>query len=437
METIVVKFGGSSLADAAQFRKVADIVHADPRRRFVVASAPGKRNSGDTKVTDLLYRCYDLAVSGGDWQDVLAQIRNRYADIIRDLSLDFPLDQEIDSIAAHLSGQPSRDFMASRGEYLGSRILANYLGFPFYDAAKLIRFSPDGSFEEETTNTLIGAALDGADCGVVPGFYGATAGGTVFTFSRGGSDVTGALVARGVGAAVYENWTDVSGMLFTDPHIVTDPRPIEYITYRELRELAYMGASVLHEDAVFPVRKANIPINSRNTNRPGDAGTWIVGAVPADQRIPTVTGVAGKRGFCSINIEKATMNNEIGFGARLLQIFAESGLSFEHCPTGIDTMSVIVGSAQFAEKKDEVMEKILTRLHPEYVTVEDGMALIAVVGHGMVAARGVAARIFRTVADAGINIRMIDQGSSELNIILGVDDADLEEAIRSVYREFR
>ena len=437
METIVVKFGGSSLADAQHFRAVADIVKADPRRHFVVASAPGKRGDGDTKVTDLLYRCYDAAVAGGDWQGVLAQIKGRYSDIVTELGIDFALDREIEIIAGHLAGQPSRDYMASRGEYLNSRILAAYLGFPFFDAAKLVRFSPEGVFDEEATNTLIGAALDGADCGVVPGFYGATAGGTVYTFSRGGSDVTGALVARGVGAAVYENWTDVSGMLFTDPHIVPDPRPIEYITYRELRELAYMGASVLHEDAVFPVRKANIPINIRNTNRPGDAGTWIVGEVPSGQRVPTVTGVAGKRGFCSINIEKSSMNGEIGFGKRLLEIFAECGLSFEHCPSGIDTMSVIVAAEPFREKKDAVMEKILTRLHPEYLSVEYGMALIAVVGHGMVAARGVAARIFRTVADAGINIRMIDQGSSELNIILGVDDDDLEEAIRSIYREFR
>ena len=437
METIVVKFGGSSLADAEHFRKVADIVKADPRRRFVVASAPGKRGDGDTKVTDLLYRCYDAAVAGGNWRAVLAQIKGRYADIIAGLGIEFDLDRELEIISAHLAGQPSRDYMASRGEYLNSRILAVFLGFPFFDASKLVRFTPEGAFDEEATNTLIGAALSDAENGVVPGFYGATAGGRVFTFSRGGSDVTGALVARGVGAAVYENWTDVSGMLFTDPHIVPDPRPIEYITYRELRELAYMGASVLHEDAVFPARKANIPINIRNTNRPADTGTWIVGEVPKDQRTPTVTGVAGKRGFCSVNIEKSSMNGEIGFGKKLLECFAECGLSFEHCPTGIDTMSVILSSAAFLEKKDAVTEKILTRLHPEYLSVEYGMALVAVVGHGMVASRGVAARIFRTVADAGINIRMIDQGSSELNIILGVDENDLEEAIRSIYREFR
>ena len=437
METIVVKFGGSSLADAEHFRKVADIVKADPRRRFVVASAPGKRGDGDTKVTDLLYRCYDAAVAGGNWRSVLEQIRTRYADIIAGLGIEFDLDRELETISAHLAGQPSRDYMASRGEYLNSRILAVFLGFPFFDAAKLVRFTPEGAFDEEATNTLIGAALSDAENGVVPGFYGATAGGRAFTFSRGGSDVTGSLVARGVGAAVYENWTDVSGMLFTDPHIVPDPRPIEYITYRELRELAYMGASVLHEDAVFPAGKANIPINIRNTNRPADTGTWIVGEVPSNQRIPTVTGVAGKRGFCSVNIEKSSMNGEIGFGKKLLECFAECGLSFEHCPTGIDTMSVILNSAAFLEKKDAVTEKILTRLHPEYLSVEYDMALVAVVGHGMVASRGVAARIFRTVADAGVNIRMIDQGSSELNIILGVDGADLEETIRSIYREFR
>jgi len=432
-----VKFGGSSLADAAQFQKVAEIVRADPRRRFVVASAPGKRSSGDTKVTDLLYRCYDLAVSGGDWQAVLAQIASRFSDIIRDLGIDFALEPEIDDIAAHLSGKPRREYMASRGEYLNSRILAAYLGFPFFDAAELIRFTPRGTFAEAPTNELLSAVLGSAECGVVPGFYGAAADGTVFTFSRGGSDVTGSLVARGVGASVYENWTDVSGMLFTDPHIVTDPQPIEYITYRELRELSYMGASVLHEDAVFPVRKAGIPINIRNTNRPGDNGTWIVAKLPDGTRTRTVTGLAGKRGFCGVQVEKAMLNGEIGFIARILDIFAECGVSIEHCPTGIDTVTVIADSAGFNAHRDEVLDKIQTQLQPESLLVEDDLAMIAVVGHGMVAARGVAARIFRAVADAGINIRMIDQGSSELNVILGVDGADFDEAIRSLYREFR
>ena len=438
METIVVKFGGSSLADADHFRKVADIVKADPRRRFVVASAPGKRGDGDTKVTDLLYRCCDAAAAGGDWRGVLAQIEGRFSDIIRDLGLDVPLEHEIAVIAEHLaSGKRRRDYMASRGEYLNSRILAAYLGFPFFDAEQLIRFTPRGTFAEGATNALLSKTLGGAACGVIPGFYGATEDGTVFTFSRGGSDVTGSLVARGVGAAVYENWTDVSGMLFTDPHIVADPRPIEYITYRELRELSYMGASVLHEDAVFPVRKVGIPINIRNTNRPGDEGTWIVKQLPEGTRTRTVTGVAGKRGFCGIQVEKAMLNGEVGFIARILDIFAECGVSIEHCPTGIDTVTVIADAVGFNAHRDEVLQLIRERMQPESLIVEDDLAMIAVVGHGMVAARGVAARIFRAVADAGINIRMIDQGSSELNVILGVDGADFEEAIRSLYREFR
>ena len=409
METIVVKFGGSSLADADHFRKVADIVKADPRRRFVVASAPGKRGDGDTKVTDLLYRCCDAAAAGGDWRGVLAQIEGRFSDIIRDLGLDFPLEHEIAVIAEHLaSGKPRRDYMASRGEYLNSRILAAYLGFPFFDAEQLIRFTPRGTFAEGATNALLSKTLGGAACGVIP-----------------------------VGAAVYENWTDVSGMLFTDPHIVTDPRPIEYITYRELRELSYMGASVLHEDAVFPVRKVGIPINIRNTNRPGDEGTWIVKQLPEGTRTRTVTGVAGKRGFCGIQVEKAMLNGEVGFIARILDIFAECGVSIEHCPTGIDTVTVIADAVGFNAHRDEVLQLIRERMQPESLIVEDDLAMIAVVGHGMVAARGVAARIFRVVADAGINIRMIDQGSSELNVILGVDGADFEEAIRSLYREFR
>ena len=437
MKTIVVKFGGSSLASAAQFRKVGDILRADPARRFLVVSAPGKRDSGDTKVTDMLYRCYDLAVAGEDFLPALEAVRARYGEIAEGLGIKFDLDGALAPIAEHLRKGPQRDYMASRGEYLNARLMAAWLGWTFLDSAEYIRFHTDGTLDPDTTYKLLGAAMAQTEKAVIPGFYGADETGRVVTFSRGGSDVSGAIAARAVKADLYENWTDVSGMLFTDPHIVPDPRPIEYITYRELRELAYMGASVLHEDAVFPVRKANIPINIRNTNRPGDAGTWIVGEVPSGQRVPTVTGVAGKRGFCSINIEKSSMNGEIGFGKRLLEVFAECGLSFEHCPSGIDTMSVIVAAGPFLEKKDAVMEKILTRLHPEYLSVEYGMALIAVVGHGMVAARGVAARIFRTVADAGINIRMIDQGSSELNIILGVDDDDLEEAIRSIYREFR
>ena len=437
MDKKVVKFGGSSLADAAQFRKVADIVKSDPSRRFVVASAPGKRNSADTKVTDMLYRCYDMAAAGEDFEPQLAAISERFAGIVAELGLDFPLRREIARIRSHLHGKLSRDYMASRGEYLNSKILAAYLGYDFYDAAGSIRFTLDGHFLAGETAEKLSAALSDFEYAVIPGFYGADSEGNIHTFSRGGSDVTGSLVAQAVGADIYENWTDVSGMLVTDPRLVAEPQTIDLLTYRELRELSYMGASVLHEDAVFPVRKAGIPINIRNTNRPGDAGTMIVPTPPEGSRTRTVTGIAGRKGFTSIHVEKSMMNGEVGFGVRLLQIFADHGIPFEHCPTGIDTMSAVVGSAAFHGVEEAVMADIERILQPDHIEVEDGLAMIAVVGRGMVAARGTAARIFRTLADAGINIRMIDQGSSELNIIVGVEEADYEAAVQAIYREFR
>lgn len=436
MNTIVVKFGGTSLASAEQIKKVAAIIKADPARRFVVASAPGKRNSSDIKVTDLLYRCYDVADAGGDFTAVLEQINGRFADIIKGLEVDFDLDGEIAKIREHLEKKPQRDYMASRGEYLNSKILAAYLGFAFLDTATLVHFSTEGTFEDAKTDNDLTVALAEMKNAVLPGFYGSDENGTIHTFSRGGSDVTGSLVARAANASIYENWTDVSGMLFTDPRIVDNPRTIEYITYRELRELSYMGASVLHEDAVFPVRKAGIPINIRNTNRPEDKGTMIVPTLPAGVPMRHVTGIAGRKGFTSILVEKSMMNVEVGFGAKLLKIFADFGLSFEHCPTGIDTMSVIVGSAEFREKKDEVLQHIREDLQPEFISVESGLTMIAVVGHGLVSAKGSAASMFRSLAEANINIRMIDQGSSEMNVIIGVDDADYENAIRAIYHAF-
>ena len=436
MKTITAKFGGSSLASAAQFRKVGAILAADPARRFVVASAPGKRDSGDTKVTDMLYRCYDLAAGGEDFRPVLAQIRERYADIARELGVRFDLEGELAAIQAHLNNAPQRDFMASRGEYLNSRLLAAWLGWPFLDAASCVRFHADGSFDPDTTQTLLSRALSGLDRAVVPGFYGADDTGRVITFSRGGSDVSGSLVAQAAGADLYENWTDVSGVLFTDPRIVKNPEPIAYITYRELRELSYMGASVLHEDAVFPVRKAGIPINIRNTNRPEDPGTLIVAALPEGVRPAPVTGVAGRKGFAAVLVEKSMMNAEVGFGARLLDIFAEQGVPFEHCPTGIDTMSVVVAESLYAPHRETILKEIEARLRPDAVKLEEGLALIAVVGCGMVANKGIAARILGAVTAAGVNIRMIDQGSSELNIILGIDTADYETAVRGIYEEF-
>ena len=436
MKTTVVKFGGTSLATAEQIRKVAAIVKADPARRYVVASAPGKRDSGDTKVTDLLYRCYEAAASGADFSPILAQIRARFADIIAELGIAFDLDKELSIVRSHLENDPQRDYMASRGEYLNSRILAKYLGFQFLDAAAMVCFHPNGRFDAARTDALLREGLAGAEYAVIPGFYGASDDGRIHTFSRGGSDVTGSLVACAADAQLYENWTDVSGMLFTDPRIVPDPQPISHISYRELRELSYMGASVLHEDAVFPVRKAGIPINIRNTNHPEDAGTLIVPEVPRSAQNKLVTGIAGRKGFTSVLVEKSMMNNEVGFGAKILEIFAANGAPFEHCPTGIDTMSVVVNSVQFREKKDIILQQVRTELQPEYVCVEPGLAMIAVVGHGLVYAKGSAARVFGTLAKAGVNIRMIDQGSSEMNIIIGVAEEDYEAAIRSLYDEF-
>lgn len=433
MNPIVVKFGGSSLATAGQFEKVASIIHENPARRYVVASAPGKRFQDDTKVTDLLYRCYDAACAGQDFMPVLSEIRQRFTDIITQLHLTADLDTDFADIAAHLRQNPQRDYMASRGEYLNSKLLASYLGFRFVDAAQMVLFHADGTFDAEATNSAIGRTLVNVEYAVVPGFYGRLPDGTIHTFSRGGSDVTGSIVARGVCAELYENWTDVSGVLSADPRIIEHPHVIDYITYRELRELSYMGASVLHEDAVFPVRRANIPINIRNTNRPSDPGTFIVPTLPSNAHKRIVTGIAGHKGFSSVYVEKSMMNGEIGFVAKLLQIFADHNISFEHCPSGIDTVSILVSTEALASAREEILQQIREQLHPDHVSVEDGLALIAVVGQGMIYAKGTAARIFRVIADANINIRMIDQGSSELNIIIAVKETDYELAIRSLY----
>lgn len=437
MRRITVKFGGSSLADAAQFQKVAEIIRSDPDRHYVVASAPGKRFKEDVKVTDMLYRCYDMAIAGADFTAQLSAIRDRFTGIIRDLSLDLDLSGDFEIIRNHLSTAPERDFMASRGEYLNSKILAAYLGFTFFDPAGGVRFTEDGQFEAELTNGILMDALSGIDYAVIPGFYGATAGGKIHTFSRGGSDITGSLVARATSSDIYENWTDVSGMLFTDPRIVENPRTIEYVTYRELRELSYMGASVLHEDAIFPVRKAGIPINIRNTNRPNDKGTMIVQEVPEGIFVRTITGIAGKKGFTSIRVEKSQMNVEVGFGAKLLSMISSYGISFEHCPTGIDMMSVIVCTEELSPIKEELEQRIWNELRPDTVDFEEDMALIAVVGYGMRFATGYCSRIFRSLGDAGINIRMIDSGAGEINIIIGVFEKDFEESIRTLEREFR
>ena len=431
----VVKFGGSSLASAEQFHKVKDIILSDPDRRFVVPSAPGKRDSSDTKVTDMLYHCYSIAEENGDFSEALAQIRTRYQEIIDGLSLTVSLDGEFETIRENFAAHAGRDYAASRGEYLNGILLANYLGFEFIDSARYIRFLEDGTFDANTTQELLSEGLKDMTNAVIPGFYGAYADGRVKTFSRGGSDITGSIVARAVHANLYENWTDVSGFLVADPHIVDNPRVIETITYRELRELSYMGAGVLHEDAIFPVRTAGIPINIKNTNRPEDEGTFIVENTSRKPAF-TITGIAGKKGFTAINIEKDMMNSEIGFGRKALQAFEDNGISFEHMPSGIDTLSVFVHQHEFEEKEQAILAEIHKLCNPDYIDIAVDLALIAVVGRGMKSNHGTAAKIFRALDNAGVNIRMIDQGSSELNIIIGVASKDFEVAVNAIYKAF-
>jgi aspartate kinase len=431
----VVKFGGSSLASAEQFKKVGDIIRADEDRRFVVPSAPGKRFGNDTKVTDMLYECYALADADKDFSAELKAIRARYDEIIKGLELDLNLDEEFKTIEKNFKDKAGSNYAASRGEYLNGIVMAKYLGFEFIDAATVIFFDEDGNFDADKTNKVLGKKLAKCENAVVPGFYGAYADGTVKTFSRGGSDITGSIVAKAVKADVYENWTDVSGFLIADPRIIKNPQGIDTITYRELRELSYMGASVLHEDAIFPVRKEGIPINIRNTNAPDDNGTWIVGSTCQKSKY-VITGIAGKKGFCAINIEKDMMNSEIGFGRKVLQAFEENQISFEHVPSGIDTMTVFVHQDEFMHKEQKVVAGINRLCSPDSIDIEADLALIAVVGRGMKSARGTAGRIFSALAHSKINVKMIDQGSSELNIIIGVANADFEDAIKAIYDIF-
>jgi len=431
----VVKFGGSSLASAEQFRKVGDIIRSDEARRFVVPSAPGKRFDGDTKVTDMLYKCYAAAEAGEKFGKLLEDIKARYYEIIHGLELSLSLEEEFQVISESFAGKAGTDYAASRGEYLNGIVMAAYLGYEFVDAAEVICFDEDGNFAADETNAKLSARLAEAESAVVPGFYGAMPDGKVKTFSRGGSDVTGSIVAKAISADIYENWTDVSGFLVTDPRIIENPKVIETITYRELRELSYMGATVLHEDAIFPVRKAGIPINIRNTNAPQDKGTLIVESTCRRPKY-TITGIAGKKGFAALNIEKDMMNAEVGFGRKVLQVFEENGISFEHMPSGIDTMTIFVHQSEFEEKEQKVLAGIHRAGNPDSVDLEANLALIAVVGRGMRATRGTAGRIFSALAHANINVKMIDQGSSELNIIIGVRNDDFEAAIKAIYDIF-
>ena len=431
----VVKFGGSSLANAEQFKKVKNIILSDESRRYVVPSAPGKRFDKDTKVTDMLYGCYAKAEADEDFTKELEAIRARYEEINNDLNIGYDLEPEFQIIRKNFEEKAGSDYAASRGEYLNGRLLAAYLGFEFVDSAEVIFFDKHGNYDEEKTQKSMSKRLKDIKNAVIPGFYGCGYDGRVKTFSRGGSDITGSLVASAIHADLYENWTDVPGFLITDPRIIDNPPSISTITYREMRELSYMGATVLHEDAIFPLRKEGIPVNVKNTNKPEDPGTMIVESTCNKPKY-TITGIGGKKGFASITIEKDMMNSEIGFGRKVLQVFEDNGLSFEHTPSGIDTFTVYVSQKEFEEKEQAVIAGLHRTVSPDVIELESDLALIAVVGRGMKRTRGTAGRIFSALAHAHVNVKMIDQGSSELNIIIGVENRDFETAIRAIYSIF-
>ncbi|HBG15927.1 MAG TPA: aspartate kinase [Firmicutes bacterium] len=430
----VAKFGGSSLADAEQFRKVRAIIRADHERRYIVPSAPGKRYPDDHKITDLLYQCYNHVQHKLPFGEIFALISARYLEIIKELELTLDLKPILEQIKNEIAGGASAEFTASRGEYLNGILLAEYLGFDFVDPTTLIFFNHQGQFNAEKTQATISKNLNQHVQAVIPGFYGSTPDGKVRTFSRGGSDITGAIIARGVKADLYENWTDVSGFLMADPRVVKNPKPIKQITYRELRELAYMGASVLHEEAIFPVREAKIPINIKNTNNPDDPGTLIVKDNGNIKFPGTITGIAGRKGFTIIAIEKTLMHSEQGFGRKLLSVIENNDISFEHMPSGIDTISLVIADSQLNNKLEKVLTEIERDCQPDAIEVFHDIALIATVGLGMAYTPGIAAKLFSALAQ--INVRMIDQGSSEINIIVGVENRDFEEVMRRIYNAF-
>ena len=433
------KFGGSSLSDAGQFQKVAAIVRGDPARRFVVVSAPGKRFSGDDKITDLLYRCAALAGRREDFSAPFGQIRDRYLSIERDLGLEQAhMGPALDEIEAALrTGRASRDFVASRGEYLCARLMGAYLGAPMVDAAQLIRFKEDGTLDMERTACYC-APLKDLPLAVIPGFYGTMPNGSIRTFSRGGSDITGAIIARAVGASEYENWTDVDGFMMADPRIVPEARVMHAVSYTELRELSYMGASVLHEESIFPVREARIPIHVRNTNHPEAGGTWIVneGTLMKEHRHGLVAGISGRKGFTMITLTKENLHKQVGFGYGLLKILDRHDISFESMPCGIDNLTVVLNDADIKGKMDQLYHEIRTELKPDTVEIASSIALIATVGHGMARTLGVAARLFTALSEAGVSSRIIDQSPKEMNLIVGVDQRDFETAVRAIYRAF-
>lgn len=436
MSVKVCKFGGTSMATLESMQRVIDIVSADENRKYVIVSAPGKRYSSDEKVTDLLYACFEEVRQTGACSANFEKIRERFSDLVGTLDIDFDLEGELNAIEKNICASKTPDYAASRGEYLSAKIFAAKTGFAFVDSAELIRFNDSGNFNAEYTNDTVKARLLKVDKAVIPGFYGSQNDGEIKTFSRGGSDITGAIIARGVDAEIYENWTDVDGFLTADPRIVVNPKQIKKLSYAELRELSYMGANVLHPESTFPLKKSKTPINIRNTFFPERDGTLIVESYENKEGDSLVTGIAGRKGFTAINISKSMMNSELGFGRRVLSVLEHCGVSFEHIPSGIDTLSVFVADSEIVGKMERILEKIREAVSPDNVDIHSGMSLIATVGQGMTEKTGTAARLFTALARADVNIRMIDQGSSEMNIIVGVDTEDYERAINAVYHEF-
>ena len=425
------------MADGITMLRVKSIIESDPARRYVVVSAPGKRFGGDIKVTDLLYETYDNVVVSGETGAAFEKICERFRGIVSELKLDMDIDAILAETGEAIVKEASPDFCASRGEYLSGRVMAELLGIPFIDARDVVKFGPDGKLDNKRTYALLAEALKGKKRALITGFYGEDANGRVKTFSRGGSDISGAIVARAAGADLYENWTDVSGFLACDPRIVENPVPIRSLSYKELRELSYMGANVLHSESIFPVREVDIPIRIKNTFRPEDEGTEILPTSRYTYSGRRVTGIAGKKNFTVIFLEKSLMNEEIGFTYRTLAVFMKHGISFEHIPTGIDTMSFVIDSAELkGGLLEEMCDEIREAVNPDSLRVINDIALIAVVGHGMTRSVGVSARLFEAIARAGVNVRMIDQGSSELNIIVGVDNENYERTLKAVYEEF-
>ncbi len=433
----VVKFGGSSLADSSQFKKVRSIIEQDPERAFVVVSAPGKRHSQDHKITDLLLMSHQLSSHDLNFEEVFELIESRYTEICSDLDLSIDINPILSEVKENISKGASRDYVASRGEYINGLLLADYLGIEFIDASEIIRFNDNGLFDDEKSEQLISEKLKDVERAVIPGFYGANRHGQIITFSRGGSDVTGSIVANGVEASIYENWTDVSGFLMADPKIQEDAKPMDLVTYKELRELSYMGAPVLHEEAIFPVRKKGISIQIKNTNEPEAPGTMIVHDDYDQIKQGSITGISGKKGFTVISVEKTLMNVEKGFIRKLISIFEANDISIEHIPSSIDSISIIVADSEIKDKEKKVVEEIKIYCNPDTVNVYPGMALLTVVGRGMVKTKGTSAKIFTALYEAGVNVRMITQGSSELNIIIGIETRDFEKAVRAIYGAFK